>query len=124
MDVPGAKKFGDYQNAIFKASLEKISGIPISPSGNKYVLNLALLGQKDVKATDVISDTENVKIFTKDLLSQYRSAITERKQQLGRTPASLKEVFYTDLNTPEPSGGTWIYKPDTGEIHSSIYPDL
>jgi hypothetical protein len=124
MDSSGKSKFADYQNAIFKASLERRSGIPIAPSGAKYILNLALLGRKGIKSTEIVGSPENLQEFTKNLLMQYRQVIDERKAQLGRPPKNLKEVFYTDLLTPEPAGGTWIYKPETGEIASSTYPEL
>lgn len=124
LDSSGKSKFADYQNVIFKASLEKRSGVPVSPTGDKYVLNQVLIGHKDMKPNEIVTSTDGIKEFTTNLLIQFRQTINQRKSELGRAPKNLKEVFYTELLTPEPSGGTWIYKPETGEIASSTYPDL
>jgi hypothetical protein len=124
LDSSGKSKFADFQNVIFKASLEKRSGVPVSPTGDKYILNQVLLGRKGMKPTEIVTSTDAIREFTTNLLVQFRQAINERKTELGRAPKDLKEVFYTELLTPEPAGGTWIYKPETGEVASSTYPDL
>jgi hypothetical protein len=58
------------------------------------------------------------------VLAAVRQAIGEREKELGRKPASLREVFHTDFKTTEPFGGEWRYSPETGDFRSSSRPGL
>lgn len=112
------------QDVIFKESLVRRSGIPEEPYGTTYSLNLTLLGNKNEKPEDIVSRESKLNDFTRDLLRGIRGVMAERRTELGRCPHDLKEVFQTDFNTTEPSGGKWIYNPGTCEIRSSARPNL
>ncbi|MGI8906749.1 MAG: hypothetical protein ACR2IE_09700 [Candidatus Sumerlaeaceae bacterium] len=112
------------QDVVFKEALVKRSGVPEEPYGTSYSLNLALLGNPKEKPEDVIAREPKLNAFTADLLVSIRNAISTRRDELGRNPRDLKEVFLTDFNTTEPSGGKWEYDQNTGSIKSTARPEL
>jgi hypothetical protein len=112
------------QDVVFKESLVKRSGFPEEPYGTTYSLNMTLLGHKDEKPEDIVAREPKLDEYTRNLLGSLRAVINERKQELGRNPKDLKEVFQTDFNTTEPSGGKWLYNPATAELKSSARPQL
>jgi hypothetical protein len=123
-ETKNAAKLYPLQDVIFRESLEKRSGIPEEPYGTSYSLNLALLGNHEEKPEDIVAREPKLREFTGNLLVQMRAVISDRHDELGRYPKDLHEVFQTDFNTTEPSGGKWIYDPANGSIKSSVRPDL
>jgi hypothetical protein len=112
------------QDVIFKEALVKRSGIPEEPFGTTYSLNMTLLGNKSEKPEDIVAREPKLEEYTRQLLGSLRAAVSDRKQELGRNPQDLKEVFQTDFNTTEPTGGKWLYDPATAEVKSSVRPNL
>lgn len=122
--VKAAKSMTPFQNEIFRDTLEKRGGIPLSPAGSPYMLNLTSLGNPYASRKEAVTDTANAAEFLKNLLGDMREVIRKRKNELGRNPESLREVFCTDFKTTEPFGGKFTYDPKTGEFKSSSHPDM
>jgi hypothetical protein len=118
------EKWENLRNEIFHECLVKQSGIPEAPNGSRYALNLTMLGYPWAKKEDKIVTEVDLLDLLKNLLRDVRAAIEDRRKMLGRTPQSLREVFYTDFNTTEPFGGTWKYDPQTGDFRSTSHPNL
>lgn len=118
------KKLESFQNVVFSDGLTTTSGMPPSPTGRPYAINLTRYGNNMVYKPEEIFVTEDqLETDAKSLLSQVRTLISDRRVELGRVPESLNEVFYTDFKTTEPFGGTWNYNNQTGLLQMSSRPD-
>lgn len=123
-DLEG-KKMQDLQDLVFQDSLTTVTGIPPSSTGKPYAINLTRLPHlSKFEATDVFVPMDKLEQQALESLTQMRFHISERKRELGRNPASLDEVFYTDFKTTEPFGGQWLYDPNTGKVQMSSRPML
>lgn len=120
--LPNAKKMVDYQNIIFKDSLTSGTGIPISPERTPYTMNLAKLYDRASGSDEIFVTFDKLDEDAKEMLVTLRQLISTRKEELGRPPKDLNEVFYTEFKTPEPYGGHWIYNPTNGELKMSSRP--
>lgn len=123
IETDGNNAMADYQDVVFQDTLTTISGIPPSPVGTPYRINMSRLPYR--------SEFDDYEIFVPqsklmddavELLQQLRGIIADRKKELGRNPKSLDEVFYTEFKTPEPFGGEWLYDPQTGTLKMSTHP--
>ncbi|MBX7245422.1 MAG: hypothetical protein K1X53_07975 [Candidatus Sumerlaeaceae bacterium] len=124
-DTTNTRNMLGLQNLIFRQCLVKRSGIPEEPNGSHYVLNGTLLGTKPTdERLEVIASENGVREYLQNLLYAFRATIDKRKKELGRTPESLREVFYCDPVTTEPFGGKFQYDPKTGNLRSTSAPDL
>ncbi len=113
------------QDVVFQDSLTTVSGLPTSPTGKPYMINLARIGQKEKhKPEDIFAPQGQLENDAREMLAELRSHVARRKQELDRNPESLKEVFYTDFNTTEPLGGQWQYDPATGVVKMSSRPSF
>ncbi len=112
------------EDLVFRGSLVRQSGIPQSPDGSPYMLNLSRLGFRFGESKDLIMSVKEAEADLKSLLAAARFVIEQREKELGRKPKDLREVFYADFKTTEPFGGTWTYNPATGEFKSSSRPNL
>jgi hypothetical protein len=120
---PSSKKMQDYQDVVFQDALTTVTGLPPSPSGQPYMINLMRLGHNDkYKPEEIFVSADQLERDSKDFLAQLRSQISLRRTELKRNPESLKEVYYTDFNTTEPYGGKWLYDPKTGQVQMSTHP--
>lgn len=120
----GQSKLLPLENVIFQQSLKTRSGIPEDPHGTRYVLNLTQIGFPWAEKGDYITNAAKLQETLQGLLKGVREVITERREELGRFPKDLHEVFYTDFNTTEPYGGKFIYDPTTGDFKSSTFPQM
>lgn len=121
---PGAKSMMVLQNKVFRHSLVKQSGIPQDPFGGRYIFNRAVLGNRNAEVGSPITNELQATEFLQQLLLEIRSHISRRKEELGRNPNDLREVFQTDFNTTEPFGGKWLYDAGSGTLKSSSKPTL
>lgn len=120
-----ARLMAELQDQIFQSILVTRSGIPEDPYGQGYVLNRTKLADPDADPADHFMRRKQAEEYLRDrLLPDLREAIAERKEELGRNPRDLREVFYTDFVTPEPFGGEWKYDPETGELKSTSHPEF
>lgn len=117
------RSWADLHAEIFDRSLTTMSGVPEEPSGREFFLNRTALGNPFMKKTEVIMTGDVMEHFVRGLLAEVRSVIATRKEELGRNPEVLREVFYTDFLTTEPLGGEWIYDPETGDFKTTSRPD-
>lgn len=121
----GKVAMADYQDVVFQDTLTTISGIPPSPRGGPYHMNLARLAYRDRFKPEEIFMTEAKMVESaQELLHDMRALIAARKAELGRNPKDLTEVFYTEFTTPEPFGGQWVYDPAEGTVKMSSVPNL
>lgn len=119
-----SKSMADFQDVVFRDSLTTVTGMPPSPTGQPYVINLTRLGNPNYKPEQIFVTADQLVSDSKDFLAQLRAAVSKRRTELGRNPESLKEVFYTDFKTTEPYGGQWLYEPSTGMVRMSSHPDF
>lgn len=121
----GKAAMADYQDVVFQDTLTTISGIPPSPAGGPYYMNLARLPfRKNYKPEEIFMTEAKMMEAAQELVRDLRHIIAERKSELGRNPKDLTEVFYTEFTTPEPFGGEWLYNPADGTVKMSTHPDL
>lgn len=121
--VVNAKSMADLQNVILRESLVRRSGLPPATSGSMFYLNQTRYGAPGGWSTEdyLVSETE-IQDFLKKMITDVRGQVSNRREELGRVPKDLTEVFYTDFETTEPLGGQWTYDSQTGMFGSTSLP--
>lgn len=114
----------DYQDVVFNDTLTTRSGLPQNPQGQQYAINLMRIGNDQYADDEIFVPMNQLQMDAQEFLGDLREIIDARKLELGRNPTSLNEVFYTDFNTTEPFGGTWLYNPENGEVRMSTHPNF
>lgn len=113
--LPHFEEIVDYAMQSFK------NQIPPEPAGTWYFV----VYNQELKDTDYIMASDEAREFTKSYLQTARALIQKFKEENGRYPFSLVELFPKAKEEPlDLFGKQWDYNPANGEIKSSVFPDL
>lgn len=119
---PAGPKLEGLQTEVFQEALTKRTGLPPDPYGRGYVLNTTGLRNPQSTASDIFQPQKKAAEARTDQLNGFRSAVIQRREQLGRNPKDLHEVFLQDYIPADPFGKPFVYDAAKGDMQGDEPP--
>ncbi|MFH0794529.1 MAG: hypothetical protein V2A74_10920 [bacterium] len=119
-------KLEDRFEQIVKAGTITTDQIPPEPNGLFYhIIAASPEEEKSLPPNEpAINSATRTRQGVRQFLATVRGQIQIIQQEQGHYPQSLQELYPGGMRSAEPFGGQWLYNPFTGDIRSSVMPDL